>query len=206
MSHAAYPPHFMRGEEVNKTLPRHEWVVPARVEDRRALLRVVALAEELDVIVEIDETARPRLDKLGVTRVRRVHGDVDAVEPISPYHPERSCPSRPARAALRRSAQGLACPDDAHRRPGGAQAHHRRTRHRGVVVGERQLGRVQASERVGELDGPGFGAVAVPGAQAHPPGHAAGSPSGHVSAAAGSASSCADSVSPWCASSAASRT
>ena len=86
----------------------------------------------------------------------------------------RSSPSRRAtpsaavhrglsRAALRRSAQG-ACPDDAHRLPGGAQAHHRRTRHRGVVVGERQLGRrpahrphvpavvVQASERSGELD------------------------------------------------------
>src|SRR5687768_11524634 len=87
-------PAFMRGEEVNKTLPRHEWVVPARAEDRRALLRVVALAEELDVIVEIDETARARLDKLGVTRVRRVHGHVDAVELISPYNPERAAVHR----------------------------------------------------------------------------------------------------------------
>jgi hypothetical protein len=85
-----------------KTLPRgrrwdrdlQEWVVPARADDRRALLRVIALAEETGVIVEIDKTARPRLDKLGITRVRRVRGDVDAVELISPYDPDRAAVHR----------------------------------------------------------------------------------------------------------------
>ena len=71
-----------------KTLPRRrwdralqEWVVPARADDRRELLRVIALAEELDVIVEIDKTARPRLDKLGITRVRRVRVPPRADDP-----------------------------------------------------------------------------------------------------------------------------
>jgi hypothetical protein len=84
-----------------KTLPHRrwdrdlqEWVVPARAEDRRELLRVIALAEELDVVVDIDKTARPRLDTLGITRVRRVRGDVDAVELISPYDPERAAVHR----------------------------------------------------------------------------------------------------------------
>jgi len=72
----------------------HEWVVPAGADHRRALLRVIALAEELGIVVEIDKTARPRLDKLGVTRVRRVRGDVDAVELISPYNPERKAVHR----------------------------------------------------------------------------------------------------------------
>ena len=67
-----------------------EWVVPARADDRRELLRVIALAEELGVVVDVDKTARPRLDKLGITRVRRVRGDVDAVELISPYDEDRA--------------------------------------------------------------------------------------------------------------------
>jgi hypothetical protein len=84
-----------------KTLPHRrwdrglqEWVVPARADDGRELLRVIALAEELDVIVEIDKSARPRLDKLGITRVRRVRGDVDAVELASPYDPDRAAVHR----------------------------------------------------------------------------------------------------------------
>ena len=84
-----------------KTLPRRrwdrdlqEWVVPARADDRRELLRVMALAEELDIVVDVDKTARPRLDTLGITRVRRVRGDVDAVELVSPYDPERAAVHR----------------------------------------------------------------------------------------------------------------
>ncbi|HEV7804884.1 MAG TPA: hypothetical protein VGO80_03640 [Solirubrobacteraceae bacterium] len=80
-----------------KTLPHrrwdrdlHEWVVPARADDRRALLRVIALAEELGVVVDVDNTARPRLDKLGITRIRRVRGDIEAVELISPYDEDRA--------------------------------------------------------------------------------------------------------------------
>ena len=80
-----------------KTLPHRrwdralqEWVVPARADDRRALLRVIALAEELGVVVDVDNTARPRLDKLGITRIRRVRGDIDAVELISPYDEDRA--------------------------------------------------------------------------------------------------------------------
>lgn len=72
----------------------HEWVVPAHADHRRALLRVIALAEELGVTVDVDKTARPRLDKLGITRVRRVRGDVDAVELVSPYNPERAAVHR----------------------------------------------------------------------------------------------------------------
>ena len=80
-----------------KTLPHRrwdralqEWVVPARANDRRALLRVIALAEELGVVVDVDNTARPRLDKLGITRIRRVRGDIEAVELISPYDEDRA--------------------------------------------------------------------------------------------------------------------
>jgi hypothetical protein len=87
-----------------KTLPHRrwdrdlqEWVVPARADDRRELLRVIALAEELGVVVDVHKTVRPRLDTLGITRVRRVRrvrGDVDAVELISPYDPERAAVHR----------------------------------------------------------------------------------------------------------------
>ena len=80
-----------------KTLPHRrwdrdlqEWVVPARADDRRELLRVIALAEELGVVVDVDKTARPRLDKLGITRIRRVRGDIEAVELISPYDEDRA--------------------------------------------------------------------------------------------------------------------
>ena len=80
-----------------KTLPHRrwdralqKWVVPARADDRRELLRVIALAEEIGVVVDVDNTARPRLDNLGVTRIRRVRGDIEAVELISPYDEDRA--------------------------------------------------------------------------------------------------------------------